>query len=116
MERRVVVVFQPHRYTRTHHLLKEFFTAFNEADKLVIMDIYAAGEKPIPGVSGEALAEGVKKYGHKDVVHIPGREKIVEHMAAVLKKGDLMITLGAGDVWKIGEQVLEKLKHGNPAL
>jgi len=113
MERRVVVVFQPHRYTRTQHLLKEFFTAFNEADKLVIMDIYAAGEKPIPGVSGEALAEGVKQYGHKDVVYIPEREKIVEHMASVLRKGDLMITLGAGDVWKIGEQVLEKLKHAS---
>jgi len=113
MERRVVVVFQPHRYTRTQHLLKDFFTAFNEADKLVIMDIYAAGEKPIPGVSGEALAEGVKKYGHKDVVYIPEREKIVEHMAAVLKKGDLMITLGAGDVWKLGEQVLEKLRRGD---
>jgi UDP-N-acetylmuramate--alanine ligase len=113
MERRVVVVFQPHRYTRTQHLLREFFTAFNEADKLVIMDIYAAGEKPIPGVSGEALAEGVKKYGHKDVVYIPERERIVEHMASVLRKGDLMITLGAGDVWKIGEQVLEKLKRGS---
>jgi UDP-N-acetylmuramate--alanine ligase len=116
MERRVVVVFQPHRYTRTQHLQTEFFTAFNQADKLVIMDIYAAGEKPIPGVSGEALAEGVKKYGHKDVVYIAEREKIVEHMAAALRKGDLLITLGAGDVWKIGEQVLEKLKRGDRTL
>jgi UDP-N-acetylmuramate--alanine ligase len=113
MERRVVVVFQPHRYTRTQHLLDEFFTAFNQADTLVVMDIYAAGEKPIPGISGQALYEGIKKHGHKDVTFIPEREKIVEHMLSVLKKGDLMITLGAGDVWKLGEQVVERLKHMN---
>ncbi len=112
MERRVVVVFQPHRYTRTQHLLEEFFTAFNQADKLIIMDIYAAGEKPIPGVSGQALYEGIKKYGHKDVTYIPDKDKVADHMTTILKKGDLMITLGAGDVWKIGEQVLEKLRHG----
>ena len=109
-ERRVVVVFQPHRYSRTQHLLEDFFTAFNEADKLVVMDIYAAGEKPIPGVSGQALYEGIKKYGHKDVLFLHDRQAIVDHMAGVLRKGDLMITLGAGDVWKIGEQVLEKLR------
>jgi len=112
MERRVVVVFQPHRYTRTQHLLEEFFTAFNQADKLIVMDIYAAGEKPITGVSGHALYEGIKKHGHKDVMFISERDKIIEHLTTVLKKGDLMITLGAGDVWKLGEQVLEKLQHG----
>lgn len=116
MERRVVVVFQPHRYTRTQHLLEDFFTAFNQADKLVVMDIYGAGEKPIPGVSGQALCEGIRKHGHKDVTFIAEQEKIVEHMASVLKKGDLMITLGAGDVWKLGEQVLERLKHGDQKL
>ncbi len=116
MERRVVVLFQPHRYTRTQHLLEEFFTAFNQADKLIVMDIYAAGEKPIPGVTGQALYEGIKKHGHKDVSFIPEREKIVDHLATVLKKGDLLITLGAGDVWKVGEQVLEKLQHGDRKL
>jgi len=116
MERRVVVLFQPHRYTRTQHLLEDFSTAFNEADKLVVMEIYGAGEKPIPGVSGQALYEGIKKHGHKDVTFIAEREKIAEHMAAVLRKGDLMITLGAGDVWKLGEQVLERLKHGDQKL
>jgi UDP-N-acetylmuramate--alanine ligase len=112
MERRVVVVFQPHRYTRTQHMFEKFLTAFNQADKLIIMDIYAAGEKPIPGISGQALYEGVKKYGHRDVTFIPDKDKVAAHVAAVLKKGDLMITLGAGDVWKIGEQVLENLRHG----
>ena len=116
MERRVVVLFQPHRYTRTQHLLEEFFTAFNQADKLIVMDIYAAGEKPIPGVTGQALYEGIKKHGHKDVSFIPEREKIVDHLATALKKGDLLITLGAGDVWKLGEQVLEKLQHGDRKL
>jgi len=112
MERRVVVVFQPHRYTRMLHLLEDFFTAFNQADKLIIMDIYAAGEKPIPGVSGQALYEGVKKHGHKDAIFIPDKEKVIEHLVTNLKKGDIMITLGAGDVWKIGEQLVERLKHG----
>ncbi|MGE5809850.1 MAG: UDP-N-acetylmuramate--L-alanine ligase [Nitrospirota bacterium] len=116
LERRVVVVFQPHRYTRTQHLLKEFFTAFNQADKLIIMDIYAAGEKPIPGISGQALYEGIKKFGHKDVTFIPEREKIVEHLLGSLRRGDLMITLGAGDVWKIGEEVVKRLEHGHSKL
>jgi len=110
MDRRVVVVFQPHRYTRTQHLLEGFFTAFNHADKLVIMDIYAAGENPIPGVSGKALYEGIKKHGHKDAAFITSREKILEHLVGTVKKGDLVLTLGAGDVWKIGEQLLENLK------
>jgi UDP-N-acetylmuramate--alanine ligase len=114
IERRVVVVFQPHRYTRTQHLLKEFFTAFNQADKLIVLDIYAAGEKPIPGISGQALYEGIKKFGHKDVTYIPAREKVVDHLLGSLRKGDLMITLGAGDVWKIGEEVVERLKHEHP--
>jgi UDP-N-acetylmuramate--alanine ligase len=76
------------------------------------MDIYAAGEKPIPGISGQTLYEGIRKHGHKDVTYFPDKEKLADHMVGVLKKGDLMITLGAGDVWKIGEQVVEKLKHG----
>ena len=80
------------------------------------MDIYAAGEKPIPGVSGRVLYEGIKKHGHKDVTFIADREKIVEHMVSVLKQGDLMITLGAGDVWKLGEQVVERLTYGNKKL
>ena len=116
LDRRVVVVFQPHRYTRTQHLLEEFFTAFNQADKLIVTDIYAAGEKPIPGVSGQALYEGIKSHGHKDVTYIADKNKLADHLTTVLKKGDLMITLGAGDVWKVGEEVLEKLKHADRKL
>jgi len=108
--RRVVCVFQPHRYTRTKHLLEEFFTAFNQADRVIIMDIYAAGEQPIPGVSGQAVYEGIRKYGHKDVAYLGGRDEIVKHLCDTLREGDLLLTLGAGDVWKLGESVLEGLK------
>ena len=108
--RRVVAIFQPHRYTRTRHLLEEFFTAFNQADRVIIMDIYAAGEQPIPGVSGQALYEGIKQYGHKDAVFEPDKDKLVEYAAGALKPGDLLLTLGAGDVWKLGEKILERLK------
>jgi UDP-N-acetylmuramate--alanine ligase len=110
LERRVVVVFQPHRYSRTQHLLEEFFTAFNQADKLIVTDIYAAGEKPIPGISGEVLYNGIRKHGHKDATFIADKNAVAGHLMSVLRRGDLLITLGAGDVWKIGEQVLEKLK------
>jgi UDP-N-acetylmuramate--alanine ligase len=113
LERRVVVLFQPHRYTRTQHLLEEFFTAFNQADKLVVLDIYAAGEKPIPGISGQALYDGIKKHGHKDVTYLPDKDQAADFLAGILRKGDLMITLGAGDVWKIGELIMEKLRHGH---
>jgi UDP-N-acetylmuramate--alanine ligase len=108
--RRVVCLFQPHRYTRTKHLLEEFFTAFNQADRVIIMDIYPAGEQPIAGVTALAVCEGIKGYGHKDAVHIAGREQVVEHLQRILAPGDLLLTLGAGDVWKLGEAVLEKLR------
>jgi UDP-N-acetylmuramate--alanine ligase len=108
--RRVVCVFQPHRYTRTKHLLEEFFTAFNQADRVIIMDIYAAGEHPLPGVSGQAVYEGIRKYGHKDVAYLGSRDEIVKHLCETLRDGDLLLTLGAGDVWKLGESVLEGLR------
>jgi len=108
--RRTVVIFQPHRYTRTRDLLKEFFTAFNQADVLFLLDIYAAGEDPIPGVKAEQLYEGIKGHGHKDVTFVPDRQAILEHLLPRLKKEDLVITLGAGDVWKIGETLAEELK------
>jgi len=109
--RRVVAVFQPHRYTRTQHLLEEFFTSFNQADMAIIMDIYAAGEKPLPGVSGEAVYEGIRKHGHKDTVFLGDSTAVVDHLTSVLHDGDILLTLGAGDVWKIGERILETLTH-----
>ncbi len=90
--------------------MEEFFTAFNQADRVIIMDIYPAGEQPIPGVSGRAVYEGIKRYGHKDAAYISGRDQVVEYLAGSLREGDLLLTLGAGDVWKLGEAVLERLR------
>lgn len=108
--RRTVVIFQPHRYTRTRDLLKEFFTAFNQADVLFLLDIYPAGEDPIPGVKAENLYEGIKGHGHKDVTLVSERKEILDHLLPRLKSGDMVITLGAGDVWKIGETLMEELE------
>jgi len=108
--RRTVVIFQPHRYTRTRDLLREFFTAFNQADVLFLLDIYPAGEEPIPGVKAENLYEGIKGHGHKDVTLVSERKEILDHLLPRLKSGDMVITLGAGDVWKIGETLMEELE------
>jgi UDP-N-acetylmuramate--alanine ligase len=107
---RVVTVFQPHRYTRTHHLRQEFLTAFNQADVLVVTDVYAAGEPPIPGVSGEDLAQGIHAHGHRHVTYLGGeRARIVEFLCDITRPGDLVLTLGAGDVGQIGPELLHRL-------
>jgi UDP-N-acetylmuramate--alanine ligase len=110
LNRRVVCLFQPHRYTRTKHLLEEFSTAFNQADRLIILDIYPAGEQPIPGITGQVVYEGIKRHGHKDAAYVAGREEAIERLASSLRPGDLLLTLGAGDVWKLGEAILERLR------
>lgn len=106
---RLVVVFQPHRYSRTLDLFNEFLSAFNDAEKLVITDVYAAGEERIEGASGEALYQGIKAYGHKDVSYMPG-PLILPHLEGSVESGDMVITLGAGDVWKTGMALFESLK------
>ena len=107
---RVVTVFQPHRYTRTHHLRQEFLTAFNQADVVVVMDIYAAGEAPIPGVTAEDLAEGIRAHGHRNVTYLGSdRERILQHLCEVTRNGDLVLTLGAGDVSQLGPELLNRL-------
>lgn len=110
-DRRTFVVFQPHRYTRTRDLMKDFFTAFNQADRLVVMDIYPAGEKPIEGVSAKILLDGIKSRGHKDATLIEDPADIVDWVSKNVAPGDILITLGAGDVWKVGEAVLGRLKE-----
>ena len=107
---RVVTVFQPHRYTRTQHLRQEFLTAFNQADVLVVLDIYAAGEAPLPGVTAEALAEGIRAHGHRNVTYLGSdRARAVEHLAEIVRTGDLVLTLGAGDVGQLGPELLKRL-------
>jgi UDP-N-acetylmuramate--alanine ligase len=110
-ERRTVVVFQPHRYTRTRDLFREFLTAFNQADVLFLTGIYAASEDPIPGVKVEDLGEGIKEHGHKDVTLVPDKGQVAEQVFPRLRPGDMVITLGAGDVWKVGENLIQKLKE-----
>ncbi len=109
-DRRTVVLFQPHRYTRTKDLMEDFSTAFYLADKLVLTEIYPAGEERIDGVSAYNLYKGIKEHGHKDVIYIGDKEKIVRYLIKELKDGDIFMTLGAGDVWKIGEEILKKLE------
>lgn len=108
--KRVVAVFQPHRFTRTQLLLDEFAKCFDLADYVVITDIYAASEPPIPGISGQTIYEKVKERSpQKEVVFIP-KGGIVMHVLEILKPGDVVVTLGAGDITKIGDELVEKLK------
>jgi UDP-N-acetylmuramate--alanine ligase len=106
---RLIVLFQPHRYSRTRDLIEEFATAFYQADVLFLTEIYSAGEQPIEGVSSAQLYEQLKTYGHREVIYIPRKEEMVPQVMSVLRPGDLVMTLGAGDVWKIGKELLEKL-------
>ncbi len=109
-DRRVITVFQPHRYSRTQHLRQEFLTAFYQSDVLIIMDIYAAGEAPIPGVHARDLAEGIAAHGHRDVRYMNGdRAAIVDFLCESTRSGDLVLTLGAGDVGALGAEVLAGL-------
>ena len=105
--RRMVVVFQPHRYSRTRALFDEFTRAFYQSDVLCVLPIYAAGEDRIEGITGESLCEGIKAHGHKQVVCVESIAAAVTHLRETLVPGDLLLTLGAGDVWKVGTEVLQ---------
>jgi len=114
-DRRVVTVFQPHRYTRTLHLREDFITAFNQSDVLAVMDIYAAGEAPIPEVTGRALADDIRSHGHRDVTYVGNdRRGILDYLIDITRPGDLVLTLGAGDVGQLGGELLHRLE-GRPA-
>lgn len=112
--RRVVAVFQPHRYSRTKDLFNDFVTVFNEADLLLLTDIYAAGEEPIEGISGRRLFEDVKKHGHRDVTYVEDRTKIPEVLHEITMRNDLVITLGAGNIWEAATIFLDQLKERMP--
>jgi UDP-N-acetylmuramate--alanine ligase len=106
--RRKVVVFQPHRYTRTQALFDEFTRAFYRSDVLVVMPIYPASEKKIKGVNSRNLCEGIKSHGHKEVIYVSGFKAALSYLSQTLLPGDVLLTLGAGDVWKVGEMFLNK--------
>ncbi|MBN2538809.1 MAG: UDP-N-acetylmuramate--L-alanine ligase [Deltaproteobacteria bacterium] len=107
---RLVAVFQPHRYTRTRALFDEFLGSFDDAEVLILTDIYAASEKEIQGVHSMTLSKGIQDHGHGDVTYLSGFKEIVDHLCAIKKPGDVVITLGAGNVWKIGEELLGRLR------
>ncbi|HCF59508.1 MAG TPA: UDP-N-acetylmuramate--L-alanine ligase, partial [Myxococcales bacterium] len=104
--------FQPHRYTRTKLLMDEFATAFNDADLLFVTEVYAASEDPIPEASGERLAEAVRACGHHDVTYVPARSQMATALQARVQAGDLVLTLGAGDITQTGPELLGLLKQG----
>jgi UDP-N-acetylmuramate--alanine ligase len=108
--KKFIAIFQPHRYTRTQLLLDDFAKSFSGVDYLVITDIYAASEEPIAGVSASLLCEKIKELDMNKEVHCIPKDKIVEHILGVLKPGDLVITLGAGDIVKVSDELAERIK------
>ena len=113
-DRRVITVFQPHRYSRTQLLRNDFLTAFYQSDVLIVMDIYAAGEAPIPGVHSRDLADGIAAHGHREVLYLGSdRAAIVDYLCESTRAGDLVLTLGAGDVGQLGGELLERLDDGS---
>ncbi len=106
--RRIVVVFQPHRYTRTRDLYSEFNTCFSKADQVFITDVYAAGEKALSGVSGELIYRVVMKNSTGAVDYLPDRGDLKSSVSNFIKEGDLVLTLGAGDIWRLGEEILKE--------
>lgn len=109
--RRLVVLFQPHRYTRTQGLHKEFLTAFHQADFLVMTDIYAASEAPIPGVTGEALLREIKQHGQRYTHFVAAVDELAESLLPLLAENDLVLTLGAGNIVRAGEELLNLLRN-----
>jgi len=109
--RRVVVAFQPHRYSRTFHLMNEFGRAFFDADVVFLADIYAASEDPIAGVSSEVLAQNIREHGHRSVQYIPDKERLTDAVASAIQPGDLVLTLGAGDVTSWNDDIVEKWRR-----
>ena len=108
--RRIHVLFQPHRFTRTFHLMDEFARSFHAADNLFVMDIYAASEAPIAGVTAEALVERIRQFGHRSVEYVGTLDRGVDALEQAAREGDLVLTLGAGSVWQAGEKLLERLR------
>jgi len=108
--RRLVVAFQPHRHTRTRDLLAEFATAFNDSHVLLVADIYSAGEEPIAGVTSEAVVAAIRAHGHQDVRYAGPVADVATQLREIARAGDLVLTLGAGNIWQAGEELLVYLR------
>jgi UDP-N-acetylmuramate--alanine ligase len=107
--RRIIAVFQPHRYSRLSLLMKEFATSFNQADVLILTEVYAAGEKPIKGVSGKRLFEEIQQYGHKNIFFEPDLLKIPDLVSDLAEPQDIIIVMGAGSIYKAIPDIIAKL-------
>ena len=112
-DRRIVAVFQPHLYSRTQDLYKEFGLSFSDAEVLVITDVYPSREKPIEGVTGKLISDTAEQYGHKNVVYVEDKADVTETLKEISKAGDIIITMGAGDIYKYGEEFANELESGN---
>lgn len=109
-KRRIVVVFQPHTYTRTRDFYQDFGKAFFNADVLIVTDIYPARETPISGVTGEMIVTAASQFGHKNVHYVPDKTQVPDYLAQIIKPNDIVITMGAGDIWKYGAQFVSRLQ------
>ncbi|MBI2793692.1 MAG: UDP-N-acetylmuramate--L-alanine ligase [Ignavibacteria bacterium] len=105
-KRRIVAVFQPHTYTRTRDFFNEFATSFCDADVLVLTDVYAAREAPIDGINGKLIADAARLAGHAEVYYEPDKNRVADALKSIVQTGDMVITLGAGDIWKVGLELL----------
>lgn len=108
-DRRLVVVFQPHRFTRTRDLYDKFVISFNQADFLIITPLYGAGEEPIPGVDSKALYQGIKNHGHRAVTYCDSAEDTISELLDQIRPGDIVLTLGAGDIHLVGTELLRRI-------
>ncbi|MBP7654244.1 UDP-N-acetylmuramate--L-alanine ligase [Candidatus Dependentiae bacterium] len=108
-KRRIIAVFQPHRYTRTQLLAEEFGKSFKDADIIIVTDIYAASEEPIPGVSSELIINSIKKNGNNTVIYKKTFDEIIDFTFSILKPGDIVLTLGAGNIWAVSEKLSKKI-------
>jgi UDP-N-acetylmuramate--alanine ligase len=108
-DRRVICIFQPHRFTRTAHLFEDFGSAFKNADIVILADIYSAGEAPIAGISGETILNEVKK-SNKEAVYFKKKEQIAGYAVEISRPNDIIITMGAGDINNVGKEIFSRLK------
>ena len=110
--RRIVAIFQPHTYTRTRDFYEEFGKAFFNAEQTIITDVYPARERPIQGISGELIANSATGFGHRNVLYVPDRNEVAARALQLIQPGDIVVTMGAGDIWKTADELLEKLASG----
>ena len=109
--RRLVVIFQPHRFSRTQNLMENFYSSFNNADQLFLLDIYGAGEKPIEGIHSRQMAQGIREFGHKNVEYIEKTDIFFSHLQNSLQPGDVILTLGAGNIGELAYKLVDQFHN-----